>query len=44
MTRLQGIERIDEYAKRAVESAVKMVKRSKTLEEIKVTQYPAIVD
>mgnify|MGYP001036736216 FL=1 len=44
MTRLQGIERIDEYAKRAVESAVKMVKRAKTLGEIKVTQYPAMVE
>ncbi|MCS4540914.1 MAG: 6,7-dimethyl-8-ribityllumazine synthase, partial [Euryarchaeota archaeon] len=29
MTRLQAMERIDEYAKRAVESAVKMVQRLK---------------
>ncbi|MBD3260501.1 MAG: 6,7-dimethyl-8-ribityllumazine synthase [Candidatus Altiarchaeales archaeon] len=31
MTRLQGQERIDEYAKRAVESAVKLVKRTRNL-------------
>ncbi len=44
MTRIQGMERIDEYAKRAVEAAVKMVRRMRTLEEMKVTQYPAMVD
>jgi len=29
MTRLQGIERIDEYARRSVEGAVKLVRRAK---------------
>ena len=32
MTRAQGQARIDEYARRSVESAVKLVKRVKTLE------------
>jgi len=44
MTRIQGMERIDEYAKRAVEAAVKMVRRIKKLEEIDTNQYPAIVE
>ncbi|MCP8304109.1 MAG: 6,7-dimethyl-8-ribityllumazine synthase [archaeon] len=44
MTRIQGMERIDEYAKRAVEAAVKMVRRMRMLEEMEVTQYPAMVD
>ncbi len=35
MTRLQGQERIDEYAKRSVESAVKLVKRNRMLDEAK---------
>lgn len=35
MTRPQGQERIDEYAKRAVESAVKQVKRTR---EFKASQ------
>ncbi|MCP8323282.1 MAG: 6,7-dimethyl-8-ribityllumazine synthase [Candidatus Methylarchaceae archaeon HK02M2] len=44
MSRIQGLERIDEYAKRAVEAAVKMVKRIRILKEIKVTQYPTMVE
>ena len=43
MTRLQGTERIDEYAKRSVEAAVKMVRRTKEfgkLKEVKGKNYP----
>jgi 6,7-dimethyl-8-ribityllumazine synthase len=46
MTRLQGEERIDEYAKRAVESAVKLVKRSQKFSDVMKSgkeQYPLII-
>ena len=46
MTRLQGQERIEEYAKRAIESAVKQVKRARGLKEATETsskQYPITI-
>jgi 6,7-dimethyl-8-ribityllumazine synthase len=46
MTRLQGQERIDEYAKRAVEAAVKLVKRSRKFSEAVSSSrkhYPIVV-
>jgi 6,7-dimethyl-8-ribityllumazine synthase len=46
MTRLQGEERIDEYAKRAVESAVKLVKRAQKFSDaIKLPEkeYPFVI-
>lgn len=42
MTRLQGQERIDDYAKRSVEAAVKLVKRLKAA-ETKTSSYPIII-
>lgn len=46
MTRLQGLERIDEYAKRSVEAAVKMVKRLRLLRDAskrKEKTYPVSI-
>lgn len=46
MSRLQGLERIDEYARRSVESAVKLVRRGKQLAEGtkgKRAAYPLVV-
>jgi 6,7-dimethyl-8-ribityllumazine synthase len=46
MTRLQGQERIDEFAKRAVESAVKLVKRARKFSEAARSnnkQYPITI-
>ncbi|MCX8205413.1 MAG: 6,7-dimethyl-8-ribityllumazine synthase [Candidatus Nezhaarchaeota archaeon] len=46
MTRLQGQERIDEYARRAVEAAVKMVKRARKFSKEASSnnkQYPIII-
>lgn len=47
MARLQGQERIDEYAKRAVEAAVKLIKRTQKFSEAvssKSRQYPVTID
>lgn len=46
MTRLQGLERVDEYAKRAVEAAVKLVKRARKFREAVKSndkQYPIMI-
>lgn len=45
MTRLQGQERVDEYAKRAVESAVKQVKRTREFKASQTgnKQHPIII-
>ena len=46
MTRLQGQERIEEYAKRAIESAVKQVKRARSFKEATEStskQYPITI-
>ncbi|WP_309492081.1 6,7-dimethyl-8-ribityllumazine synthase [Candidatus Hecatella orcuttiae] len=43
MTRLQGTERIDEYAKRAVEAAVKMVKRVRLVKVASAESYPITI-
>lgn len=43
MTRLQGAERIDEYTKRAVEAAVKMVKRVRMVKVAPAGGYPITI-
>lgn len=43
MTRLQGLDRIDEYARRAVEGAVKQVRRGRKFHQVaklKSKEYP----
>lgn len=46
MTRMQGAERIDEFSKRSVEAAIKMIRRLKESEEKSKTSsknYPVII-
>ena len=43
MTRLQGQERIDDYARRSVEAAIKLVKRMKKA-SVKGGPYPLIIE
>jgi len=46
MTRLQGLERIDEFARRSVESAVKLVRRQRQLGQVSKAgrlEYPAVI-
>jgi len=47
MTRLQGQDRIDEYAKRAVESTVKQVKKARSFKETSESnnkKFPITID
>lgn len=42
-SRMQALERVEDYARRAVEAVVKMIKRSKTLEEIDLNTEETII-
>jgi len=42
-SRMQALERVEDYARRAVEAVVKMIKRSKTLEEIELNPEETII-
>ena len=44
MSRPQGQERIDDYARRAVESAVKLVKRTRVLAEKKAMEGTTVIE
>ncbi len=42
-SRMQALERVEDYARRAVEAVVKMIKRSKNLEEIELNPEETII-
>jgi len=42
--RMQALERVEEYARRAVEAAVKLARRKKLLKEAKYTGYTVYVE
>ena len=43
-TRMQALERVDDYARRAVEAAVKLVKRFELLREVKYEKETIIIE
>ncbi len=43
-SRMQALERVEDYARRAVEAAVKMVKRLKAIEEGRVTEETVVIE
>ncbi len=44
MNRVQALERVDDYARRAVEAAIKLVRRLKSIEEIKPGEEPIYIE